>query len=87
MVFIEINQKVEAVEKKYQTKLSHAEDDFGKKLKEKEKEYENLVNRKDGVRKFTFTLTLHYVPLCFVALRCVPLHALQCILLHSTTQH
>ena len=46
---LEINEKVEAVERKYQVKLSNAEDDFKYKLKERELEFDELMNRKNGV--------------------------------------
>ena len=49
-LFSEINQKVEAVERKYQAKLNNTEDGFNQRLREKEMEFEELMNRKNGVR-------------------------------------
>ena len=43
---------MEAVERKYQVKLSNAEDDFKYKLKERELEFDQLMNRKNGVSYF-----------------------------------
>ena len=43
---------MEAVERKYQVKLSNAEDDFKYKLKERELEFDELMNRKNGVSYF-----------------------------------
>lgn len=37
---------------KYQTKISNAEDNFKIKLKDKEREYEERITRKDGVGTF-----------------------------------